>query len=329
MLTCLLAAAASASVPLAQFLGLLTVPHLFAAALAAGVAMVFFDGAMFAALPAIVSRERLSQAFATMTATSTVIALLAPVAGGFLSAAITPEFTLLFDAALLSGATVVFALLREPERTRSAPDIGVWQSIREGLAFIVRTALVRSLTGLGIGNSIAEGLLSGLLVATVVSVYGMPDSGPEVGIAYSAIAVGALVGSTLLPRLQQRFAVRTITTGGLLVAAGGLALWSQQSVFVTGVVALMLYQLGATIVILNGITQRARVTPDALQGRVNTTARMFAWGGQPLGALAGAALVGTVGIPGTHLVGIALLAITALLALRLLRPASLGSGAAP
>lgn len=237
--TCLLAAVASGSVPLAHLLAVLSVPHLFAAALAAGIAMVFFDAAMFAALPAIVSRDRLSQAFSTMTAASTVIALVGPMAGGFIAAAISPKLTLLVDAALLSAAAAVFALLREPERERSAPETSVFRAI-------------------------GEALLSGLLVATVVAGYGMPDKGVEVGVAYSAITLGALAGSMLLPRLQERFTVRAITTTGLVVAAAGLMVWSQQAVYTLGIAALAVYQLGSTTVILNGVTQRARVTPDQL-----------------------------------------------------------------
>lgn len=39
------------------------------------------------------------------------------------------------------------------------------------------------------------------------------------------------------------------------------------------------------IAVINGSTYRQRVCPDDLQSRVNTTARMVAWGlGQPLGA---------------------------------------------
>jgi hypothetical protein len=53
---------------------------------------------------------------------------------------------------------------------------------------------------------------------------------------------------------------------------------------------LVLWSLTSTLVILNGITARQRLTPDRLQSRVNTTARMIAWGGTPLGALAGGAL---------------------------------------
>ena len=38
------------------------------------------------------------------------------------------------------------------------------------------------------------------------------------------------------------------------------------------------------------ITLRQMLTPDHLQGRVNTTGRLIAWGGQPVGALLGGLL---------------------------------------
>jgi hypothetical protein len=42
--------------------------------------------------------------------------------------------------------------------------------------------------------------------------------------------------------------------------------------------------------VINGIALRQQVMPDHLQARVNTTARMIAWGGQPFGAAIGGAL---------------------------------------
>jgi hypothetical protein len=50
------------------------------------------------------------------------------------------------------------------------------------------------------------------------------------------------------------------------------------------------WQLCNTLIIINGITLRQQVTPDHLQARVNTTARMVAWGGQPFGAAVGGVL---------------------------------------
>ena len=46
----------------------------------------------------------------------------------------------------------------------------------------------------------------------------------------------------------------------------------------------------------NGITIRQLLTPDALQGRVNTTGRMIAWGGTPFGALLGGMIAEAAGV---------------------------------
>jgi hypothetical protein len=43
-------------------------------------------------------------------------------------------------------------------------------------------------------------------------------------------------------------------------------------------------------VFLNGINLRQLVTPDHLLSRVNTSARMIAWGGTPFGAALGGVL---------------------------------------
>jgi hypothetical protein len=55
----LIRAAALASIPLAQFLGILTIGQLYLVALATGVSTVFFDVAYQSYLPELVGRERL------------------------------------------------------------------------------------------------------------------------------------------------------------------------------------------------------------------------------------------------------------------------------
>ncbi len=50
-----------------------------------------------------------------------------------------------------------------------------------------------------------------------------------------------------------------------------------------------------TTLIVNGIVARQVVTPDHLQSRVNTTARLIAWGGSPLGAALGGVVAGAAG----------------------------------
>jgi hypothetical protein len=67
---------------------------------------------------------------------------------------------------------------------------------------------------------------------------------------------------------------------------------------VSALVLYLAWSLAQMTIILNGITLRQRLIPDSLQGRVNVTARMIAWGGTPFGALVGGALADTLGVRG-------------------------------
>ena len=73
--------------------------------------------------------------------------------------------------------------------------------------------------------------------------------------------------------------------GGVLVLVSGHWLLT--------CVAAVYWGVAQAVVTINGITYRQKVCPEELQSRVNTTARMVAWGaGQPFGAfLAGAVSV--------------------------------------
>ncbi|MGW1271317.1 hypothetical protein ACWD5A_22175, partial [Streptomyces sp. NPDC002491] len=111
-----------------------------------------------------------------------------------------------------------------------------------------------------------------------------------------AAALGALLAATVLPRLQKTAPVGWITLGGLAANAVFLACWANLPGLAAGLVALTLWQAANTFVSLNGIVVRQQVTPGHLQARVNTTARMIAWGGQPLGAATAGFLTESIGV---------------------------------
>jgi hypothetical protein len=64
----------------------------------------------------------------------------------------------------------------------------------------------------------------------------------------------------------------------------------------------LLYDGFFNLVVVNGINLRQLVTPPHLQSRVNTTARMIAWGGQPFGAAIGGVVAEYLPIRGAFLV---------------------------
>ncbi len=142
------------------------------------------------------------------------------------------------------------------------------------------------MTGVGFVNSLTQGAVTALLVVYASERLGISTSSPMIGAVWTAVSVGGVVGGALvLPRLPAQWPVGAITVGALTIAPVVLFVVATTGNTGAAITALVVYSGCATVTILNGIGARQRLTPDRLQGRVNTTARMVAWGGSPVGAL--------------------------------------------
>ncbi|MGV8874996.1 MAG: MFS transporter [Rhodococcus sp. (in: high G+C Gram-positive bacteria)] len=314
VVTAVAACVAVASIPAAYTIATLSTTHVFVAAFVSAAAMVFFDAAGFGLLPSLVPRQRLADAVGQQTAMATVITMAGPALGGVLIAASSPFAALALNAAAFAVTAIVLLWVREPASVLRMEQAHLWRDIGQGVRFIHGHALVRLLTLIGTGNSVAGGIMTGLLVVTAVKRYGIDERGGELGLFFAALGVGTLISTALLPRLSRTLTAGTIAIAGLLVQACAISVWTLASQPVLGVCALMVFQAAASTVIINGITVRHLVTPDELQGRVNTTARMLAWGGQPIGAGIAGALVGPIGLPATLALAVVVIAANALFA---------------
>ncbi|MFF4987284.1 MFS transporter [Streptosporangium saharense] len=311
--TSLLSALLVASVPLAAALGLLTTPHLFVVAAATSSSFVFFDAAAFGALPALVGREGVARATGVLMTWSTLVSLVGPALAGVLVAATGAAPAMGIDA--LSYVAAALLLARLPlAKPEPRPRRDLRAEILDGVRYIRAHPVVGPLTFLGVGNSLAEGAVMGLLVVVAVERLGLGSADPAIGLLFAATAVGAMAAGLAVPRLRLRFSTPAISLTSLTAVGILLVVWALTEHLVAGLVVLAVWQAANSLVSLNGIIERQERTPDHLQGRVNTTARMIAWGGQPAGA-ALAGLLAELTSPRT-----ALLATAAAVLLSLLLP---------
>jgi Transmembrane secretion effector len=282
------------SIPFAYALGVLTLPHIFIAALLSASVFVWFDAANFGALPALVGRDRVVEANSNIWSVTTLMQIAGPALGGFLAATIGPEWAMSINAisyALSGGLIMLIPRALNAERkaaTSNQPVVNrMLNEIGEGLAFIWRQPLVRVMTLTGFGNSFTGGAIIGLLVIYGVQNLQLPKDDVRLGILYSAGAVGGLLASLVLPRLSKRFPVGYITL--LSTIFNPLLIFGLATAFnfYVALIYYMFWNAAYFLVIINGVTLRQLVTPDHLMGRVNITARMIAWGGTPFGALVG------------------------------------------
>lgn len=292
------------SIPVAQALGVLSLAQLFAVALLSASAFVWFDAANFGALPTLVGRERIVAANAAVFSMSTIVQIVGPAIAGVLMASIGPARAVSFDAASYLLSAVSLALIPRALNHALKPELGTpvpvlrrtAHDIGEGIRFIWRHRLVRALTLLGFGNSLTGGAVIGLLVVYAVQVLRLPTTDARIGLLFTAGALGSLPPSLLLPRLTARIAAGWITLAAMAADLALLLALAAVSAFPLALALYGLWEAFYSLTTMNGIALRQIATPEHLQGRVNATARMIAWGGQPFGAAIGGALAQVMGV---------------------------------
>ncbi len=292
IMLCAQAAAALSllAVPLAGGGGDPSVVIVLTCAVVVSTAFVWFDAAAFGALPAIVGRDHVVDANSVIWTWSTVVGIGGPAVGGLLVATIGPSWTLVVDAASYGVAGLMLLAIRHPFGPESRTRSGLVGDIGEGVRFVRREPVVRALTLAGVFNSVAGGAVTALVVVIAVQRLGLRPDAAEVGLLLAAVAAGGFAGAVGLPRLTRALPLGAVTLAGLSLGMLAILGLAAAPTWPVAAVALAAWSLGHTVVILNGIATRQRLTPDALQGRVNTLARMVAWGGAPVGAFGAGAL---------------------------------------
>ncbi len=276
------------SVPLAFESGHLTLVQLYIVAFVEGTAYVFFSIGQIAALPQVVAKEHLPQAYAMDNTTEYVGQLLGPSLGGFivglapviaLGAALAfalDSVSYLVSVITLRFMKVSFQVERVQERRSLRKEIG------EGLHFLWHQPLLRIMAILTMNGNF---LLSPVTLAVIVLAQNTLHLSVQVlGIVLAAGGIGGVLGAVVAPwiRAHLRFGLVIIASiAGWTLALVALALASSPVLLIAGVglIGFIWPAYGVTLV-----SYRLSVSPDHLQGRVNSAFRFLTYGAEPLGA---------------------------------------------
>ena len=298
----LFCAAALATVPIAAALGALSAWHVLAVAFAVGCGFCWFDAAAWGSFVALVGKARLTRANSLIWSTEIVLEIVAPAAAGLLAAAANPSVVLAVDAATY----LVSAALLTQIRARLDVGTGVARRLRteigEGLRWLWGMPVVRTLTLAGFGFNAAAGGVLGLLVVHAHTALGLGSTDGRLGLLYAAGALGSLAAAAVLPWWSRRVGQGTVSITGFAVFVASIVALAAASGFVVALALWAVWAMAQLCVNANGITVRQLLTPDELQGRVNTTGRMIAWGGTPFGALVGGLAAQAYGVRVAYLV---------------------------
>jgi predicted MFS family arabinose efflux permease len=287
-------AASLASIPLAWWLGLLTVEWMYAVSFITGACAVVGGGAEQVFLTNMIGRDKLTDAQSKFTATDSIARLVAPGFAGLLIQWLTAPYAVLLNAI---GFLVSIGLLRKLNANDPKPPPSnkhPLRDIQDGILFIWRHPLLRKLAwAAGCWHMLFYGFVA-LHVIFATRELGM--SAGMLGAAQMVGGVGVLASSLLLKPLTRRYGA----TGAMLVGMGlctvayivtplipaNLFGYPLASAAVCAAMSFFL-DCGVMLFLLPYTTLRQQVTPDAYLGRMMSTMRFLTGAIAPLGALAG------------------------------------------
>ncbi len=240
----------------------------------------FFDIAGVSCLPQVVAKEQLPAALGRTQATTGVMNLVSPPLGGALFA-LRPLLPFLVDAISYIVSVCSLLLIRTPfQQQREAPVRNLYTDIAEGLRWLWNRPLLRTMALLTGGN-VFFGAGQALIVIVVAQHH--HASAATIGLIFGIGGLGGILGALVVSRVQQRFSFAQMIVSVLwLYAAFWLPLALLPSPPVLGLILALLFFIGPFYNVVY-VSRRLAMTPDALQSRVNSVARLVGMGLAPLG----------------------------------------------
>jgi len=260
----------------------LSLPLLLVVVAAFGTASLVNDAASMSFLPRLVPGEHLQRAHARLDGADAVAQTSGPALAGVLVGVVGAPLAVLVNSATYLMSAITVATLGTQEQaaggTGEAPHLR--REIKEGVRWVYGRS---GLTTLAISTHVW--FVANATVGVVIAPYALLvlDLSPfQLGVVTGLAGVGALVGAALASRVG-----RAVGTGGaiavaysassvgiLVMAVAGLGTsgWGAAAVLGVGSVC---HGWGMGLSNSHEMSYRQRMTPDALQARVNTTMRSF------------------------------------------------------
>jgi len=264
-----------ASVPLAWWLGWLSMHWLYVAAFFIGTIYTTAGSAAQIVLTQVVARERLVEAHAKNALATSGAEVAGPAFAGALIKLVGAPLALLVDATLLIGSALILRGIVVDEQRKPRADARFFDDLRAGVRFVRRQRLLVALAAaVGIWQMCHNAaIVVQILFAT--RVLGLSEQ--AVGLSYMGMGAGTILASVYGNRISRRVGPGPCLVLGFAVCSAGWLLLAFAPANRWGVAAfalmLMLFSTGAVLVFINFLALRQAVTPEPLLGRMTSTMR--------------------------------------------------------
>lgn len=287
------------TIPLAGWLGWLSIEWLWVVAFAYGLLRVFFELSVSAFVPSVVERTQLVAANSQLESSRQVATVAGPGVAGLLVQAIGAPLTVLLNAFLywISAFLIQRIPSSESQQVRS-PQL-LLSEVGEGLRLVFSDAYLRALVLSSATFNLHIGMLAGLQVLFLSRVLEIPPA--WIGIIFAVVGLGALVGALTAARFTGWLGIGGVVIRMQLIsslAGVAFALVQAPPVVAAILVGLILFVKAASTVIrnVNVVSIRQARTPQHLLGRVGGTSQFVGIGLGSLGGILGGLLAEWLGI---------------------------------
>ena len=294
-----LRAAALATIPVAWWLGVLTIWQLLAVAFAVGAFTVFFDLSSVSFFVALVPRRQYVEANSKLSTTRSLSYIGGPGTAGVLVQALGAPVALLADALSFVASAVALRGVKVAEPEVEPSGASARADLAEGFRYLIRHPVLRAGTACTSTINFFSFFIFAIFVLYASRTLGL---GPAtIGLILGAASFGALLGAVIAPRVGRRLGIgRAVVLGSVLFPAP-MALfplahgshWLSGSMLLAGE---FLASVGVMIFDVNQNSLGTMLTPDAVRSRVVGVSRFFNYGTRPVGALLGGVLGSMIGL---------------------------------
>ncbi|MBC7484572.1 MAG: MFS transporter [Rhizobacter sp.] len=264
-----------AGVPLAWWLGWLSMPWMYVSAFLLGTIYTTAGTAAQIVLTQVVARERLVEAHAKNALASSGAEVAGPGFAGALIKLVGAPLALLVDAVVLIVSAAILRGIVIHEEPRIRKESHFVRDLWAGVRFVARHRLLVALAvAMGVWQLCQN---AAVVVQILFATRTLGLSEQAVGLSYIGMGAGTVLASICGPRISRRIGPGPCLILGFAVCGAGWLLLAFAPANAWGValfaLMLMLFSAGAVLVFINFLGLRQAVTPAPMLARMTSTMR--------------------------------------------------------
>jgi MFS family permease len=291
-------ALALVTVPIAYWADALTIWHLYVVGFVVGIFTVFFDVAYQSYLPSLVERDQLVDGNSKLEVSRSAAQLGGPAAAGLLIQLLRAPVAIVVDAlSFLVSALFLFGIRKREENVptraeRKAAGASMRTELREGLAWVLGNPYLRTISATTATNNFFWSMMQAILLVYFART--LEWSPALIGVIFAVGQVGYLAGALTTSRISKRIGVGPAIVAGAMCGIS-MILIPLAPVDANGAIpfvglAMLITSFGVVVYNVTQVSMRQAITPERLQGRMNSVIRFIVWGVMPIGTLLGGAI---------------------------------------